>query len=67
MEEGNDRQQLLELLRSSQPGKPSEVDTSTVRYALYARKSTTNEDKQASSIPDQIKDCMERVVSAGCV
>jgi DNA invertase Pin-like site-specific DNA recombinase len=63
MEENNERQQLLELLRAGQPHHPSDVDTSTVRYALYARKSTTSEDKQASSIPDQIRDCMERVVS----
>lgn len=64
MEEDNERQKLLELFRASQPQPPSEVDTGTVRYALYARKSTTSEDKQASSIPDQIRDCMERVVSA---
>ena len=64
MEEYNERQQLLELLRAGQPHHPSDVDTSTVRYALYARKSTTSEDKQASSITDQIRDCMERVVSA---
>lgn len=64
MEEINERQKLLELLRAGQPKQPSDVDTGTVRYALYARKSTTSEDKQSSSIPDQIRDCMERVVSA---
>lgn len=64
MENGESgRQQLLELLRASQPGRPDQVDTKTVRYALYARKSTTSEDRQSSSIPDQIRDCMERVVS----
>ena len=64
MNQGSDRQQLLEFLRASQPGRPDEIDTKTVRYALYARKSTTSEDRQASSIEDQIRDCMERVVSA---
>jgi DNA invertase Pin-like site-specific DNA recombinase len=64
MEEDSQRQKLLELLRAAQPLRPDDVDTSTVRYALYARKSTTSEDKQASSIEDQIRDCMERVVAA---
>ena len=64
MEEDSQRQKLLELLRAAQPLRPDDVDTSTVRYALYARKSTTSEDKQASSIENQIRDCMERVVTA---
>lgn len=55
-------QSLLELLKAGQPKPPGEVDTGTLRYALYARKSTTSEDKQASSIEDQIRDCMERVI-----
>ena len=63
MPELNDTQKLLELLQAGQPKPPSEVDTSTVRYALYARKSTTSEDRQASSIEDQIKECMEKLVS----
>lgn len=63
MAELNDTQRLLELLQAGQPKPPSEVDTSIVRYALYARKSTTSEDRQASSIEDQIKECMEKVVS----
>ena len=64
MDENEQRQKLLDYLRGSQPQSPDEVDTSTVKYALYARKSTTSEDRQASSIPDQIRDCMERVVAA---
>lgn len=65
MEQGGDngRQQLLELLKASQPGRPDEVDTKTVRYAIYVRKSTTSEDRQASSIEDQLRECMERVVT----
>jgi site-specific DNA recombinase len=63
MPELNDTQRLLELLQAGQPKPPTEVDTSTLRYALYARKSTTSEDRQASSIEDQIKECMEKLVS----
>jgi DNA invertase Pin-like site-specific DNA recombinase len=62
MEPENERQKLLELLRASLPQRPDKVDTSTVRYALYARKSTTSEDRQASSIEDQMRDCMEKLV-----
>ena len=64
MDNRDDRQKLLEVLQAGLPQRLAEVDTSTVRYALYARKSTTGEDKQASSIEDQIRDCMERVVTA---
>lgn len=53
--------QLAELLKASQPEDPLNIDTSTVRYALYARKSTTSEEKQSSSVEDQIRDCMEKV------
>lgn len=62
MEERVKQQQLLELLKAGQPEDLTKVDTSTVRYALYVRKSTTSEDKQASSIPDQIKECTDSVV-----
>lgn len=55
-------QQLLELLRAGQPNAPADVDTSTVRYALYTRKSTTSDERQASSIEDQIDDCYEKLV-----
>lgn len=62
MEERAKQQQLLELLKAGQPEDLTKVNTSTVRYALYVRKSTTSEDKQASSIPDQIKECIDTVV-----
>lgn len=55
-------QSLLEILRAGQPKDPVNVDTDLVRYALYARKSTTSEDKQTSSIKDQVRDCMERLI-----
>lgn len=42
---------------------PGNADPSTLKYFLYARKSTLGEDRQERSIPDQIKECMERVVA----
>lgn len=61
MNEVSKEQQLLELLKAGKEDGVENLDPSTVRYALYVRKSTTSEDRQASSIEDQIKECMERV------
>lgn len=61
MQDINGTQKLLELLQSGQPKAPEDVDPTTIRYALYARKSTTSEDRQASSIEDQIKECVNKV------
>lgn len=63
MSNSDDPQKLLELLQAGLPKPPTEIDTDTLRYAIYARKSTTGEDRQASSVPDQIRDCMEKVVT----
>lgn len=54
------RQDLIERLRYGQED-PYNIDFGTVRYAIYARKSTSGEERQASSIEDQIRDCMEKV------
>lgn len=62
MSELRSTQNLLEFLKAGQPNAPKDVDTATVRYALYTRKSTTSEDRQASSIEDQIDDCYEKVI-----
>jgi DNA invertase Pin-like site-specific DNA recombinase len=62
MSELKSTQDLLGILQAAQPSAPKDVDTSTVRYALYTRKSTTSEDRQASSIEDQIDDCYEKVI-----
>lgn len=62
MEESSKQQQLLELLKAGLPEDVTKIDTSTVRYALYVRKSTTSEDKQISSIEDQIRDCTDKVI-----
>ena len=62
MAEHTSTQNLLKLLQSGVPKAPGDVDTDTINYALYARKSTTSEDRQASSIEDQVKECMDKVV-----
>lgn len=61
MDELSKQQQLLEMLKG---GDSSEdiLDKQKVRYALYARKSTTGDEKQSSSIEDQVRDCIDRVI-----
>lgn len=57
------QQQFLELLKTLYPTQDSrDIDISTLRYAIYARKSTKGEERQERSIPDQIADCMKREV-----
>jgi DNA invertase Pin-like site-specific DNA recombinase len=62
MPELNSTQELLNFLVAGKAKAPQDVDTASVRYALYTRKSTTSEDRQASSIEDQIDDCYEKVI-----
>lgn len=42
-----------------------EVDLKTLRYALYARKSTEDEGRQSRSIEDQISDCEKLIGDLG--
>src|ERR1700722_16883842 len=42
-----------------------EIDLTELRYVLYARKSTEDEDRQVRSIPDQIKDCEKLAEAKG--
>lgn len=59
-DELNKQQKLLELLKGDSYDKA--VDRSQLRYGLYVRKSTAGDEKQESSIEDQIRDCMEKVI-----
>lgn len=54
--------ELTELLRLGAPEDPRDIDYSKLRYAIYARKSTTGDERQERSIPHQIKDCIDKVV-----
>jgi len=62
MDELSKQQQLLEMLKSGDQDD-ADIDRQTLRYALYVRKSTTGDEKQASSIEDQIRDCVDRVIA----
>lgn len=63
MADSKSTQQLLEMLQAGRDKDPRDINPELIRYALYARKSTTSEDRQASSIEDQVKECMEKVVT----
>lgn len=56
-------EQLAELFRANIPTRHIEPDTKAIKYAIYARKSTTSEHRQEKSIEDQLKECMDRVVT----
>ena len=58
MDELQKQQELLKLLKGNEP---EEIDRQKLRYALYARKSTQGDEKQASSIEDQVRECMDRI------
>lgn len=62
MSETQEQSKLLDLIKAGLPGDKMDVDTSTVRYAIYARKSTTDDDKQVRSIKDQVDEIMEKLV-----
>jgi DNA invertase Pin-like site-specific DNA recombinase len=55
-------QDLLEIIKAGLPTDKQDIDTSTINYALYARKSTQGDEKQERSIDDQISDCIDRVM-----
>lgn len=53
---------LMGILNTGRPRDPRDVDTSTLRYALYVRKSTRGDERQERSLKDQIKECTDRVI-----
>lgn len=55
-------EQLFEMLQSSTQAEEDLCKPENLRYVLYARKSTTDETRQAKSKEDQIAECKERVV-----
>ena len=60
-----DTKAFFDILKQGLPQESREVDATTLRYAIYARKSTTGDERQERSIPDQIRDCIDKVVNAG--
>lgn len=58
---------LVELIKGSLVVKDitEKVDPTTIRYALYVRKSTEDEGRQVQSIDDQIRECIELINQKG--
>ncbi len=54
--------ELLQALRANKPEDKLNVDTNTIKYAVYARKSTQGDEKQERSIDDQIRECVDKVM-----
>lgn len=55
-------EQLLSLIKLPSEAVDEALKPENLHYALYARKSTTDEGRQEKSKSDQIADCFERVV-----
>ena len=58
-----DARALYELLKNASPESRKTLDSRSLKYVLYSRKSTTGDERQERSIPDQVKDCMDKVVA----
>jgi DNA invertase Pin-like site-specific DNA recombinase len=57
-------QELLALLQGNYGTENTkEIDPKKLKYVLYARKSTTDDERQERSIPDQIQDCLKSCVT----
>ncbi len=50
---------LLEALKLLQGPTGGDIDLKECRYAIYARKSTDNEERQVKSLPDQVLECQQ--------
>lgn len=60
-------EQLFAILQSSTQAEEDLFKPENLRYVLYARKSTTDEARQAKSKTQQIDECKQRVVGYGGV
>jgi len=58
----DDTSLLKKLIEEHLPKDEQEIDPKTIRWALYARKSTESIERQARSIPDQIADCHDAIL-----
>lgn len=47
------------LVAFHKPDEAGKVDVKTLRFVLYARKSTTSDERQERAISDQKKDCLD--------
>jgi DNA invertase Pin-like site-specific DNA recombinase len=59
----NDLSNLIQLIQNQLPDEDTEIDPKTLRYLIYARKSTEGSERQARSIPDQIADIYKDVIN----
>src|SRR5579884_2593580 len=56
-------QDLLKILKDMYPAQDArDIDIKELRYVIYARKSTTDEERQEQSIPAQVDECIKREV-----
>jgi DNA invertase Pin-like site-specific DNA recombinase len=53
---------LLQHFLDNRADDRADVDVATVKYALYARKSTQGDEQQERSIKDQVDECIEKIV-----
>jgi site-specific DNA recombinase len=58
MDIDNELQALFNSLRGN-VDEPDETKLSDIKYAVYARKSTTDDERQERSISDQVRECMD--------
>ena len=57
------KEALLDLIDAKH--QKIEIDISELKYVIYARKSTLNEDRQEKSIEDQVRICRETAKTRG--
>ncbi len=58
MDMENELQAFMRSLKGN-IDEPEEAKLSDIKYAVYARKSTTDDERQERSISDQVRECMD--------